>query len=184
MEIILLVIVLVWYFGFYRKKGEKSNDRISIGSEADAVIEEALEVVNDFLNAGEVAVIFSDSSTDFRGHILYVPTAIPPFSGKVINYGFCIELCNVSDLTIGAKKYPKMLTNNPEFAEKYYNFINKYQLCFDSSKNSYVYRTSRSVPLTKGQKDQLYVKLGQQITKRCELADFSGGLLYTKNVYR
>lgn len=182
--IILAAVVLVWYFGFHRKKQKKTSAGAPIGSEADAVIEEALEVVNDFLNAGKVALLLSDSSTDFRGCIMLCAKELPPFYGKTRKYGFYIELCNVSDLTIGAKKYPKMLTKNPEFAEKYYSFISKYEDCFDPSKKAYVYETKRYVTLMEGQGNQLYKKLSQQISQRCELADFSNGLLYTKNIPR
>lgn len=182
--IILVAAVFVWYFVFHRKKQKESAISAPVGSKADAVVEEALEVVNDFLNVGKVALILSDSSTDFRGCIMFRPKERPPFSGKTRNYGFCIELCNVSDLSIGASKYPKMLTNNPEFAEKYYNFINKYEDCFDPSKKAYVYVTKRNVTLMKDQENQMYAKLKQQIIEHCELAEFKGTLLYTKNVAR
>ncbi len=168
----------------WKKKTEGRISSIQNEDAADQLIEEALTVINDFLTIGSDASILTDSSTDFRGHIIFVPDARPPFSGKTINYGFYIQLCDVSDLTVGASKYPKVLINNPSLADRYYSFINKYRNCFDPSECGYVYRTRTAVPLVKGQENQLQAKLGQQIAQRCELADFSGGLLYTKNVYR
>ena len=184
--IILVAVALIWYFGFYKKKQTSNADSTSAPIEVntDPLVEEALAVVNDFLNIGSDASILTDSSTDFRGHIIFVTDARPPFSGKTTNYGFHIQLCDLSDLTIGARKYPKVLENNPNLAENYYAFISKYQNCYDASERGYVYRTQRTVPLLKGQEKQLHAKLGQQIAARCPLADFSGGLLYTKNVYR
>lgn len=168
----------------WKKKDEGSVSSIQNDAMVNQLLEEALAVVNDFLTIGSDASILTDSSTDFRGHIIFVPDARPPFSGKTINYGFYIQLCDVSDLTVGASKYPKILINNPNLADRYYSFINKYRNCFDPSESGYVYRTRIAVPLQKGQESQLQAKLGQQIAQRCELADFSGGLLYTKNVYR
>ncbi len=183
--LILIVIALVWYFGFYKKKkAADTPTNAPIETNADPVVEEALTVINDFLTIGSDASILTDSSTDFRGHIVFVTDARPPFTGKTTNYGFYIKLCDLSDLTIGARKYPKMLTNNPNLADNYHAFISKYQNCYDASEGGYVYRTQRTVPLLKGQEKQLHAKLGEQIAARCPLADFSGGLLYTKNVYR
>jgi len=188
--IIIVIVGLVYYFGFYKPK--KTNHG---GSEAhvaplqddtavDQLVEEALVVVNDFLTIGSDASILTDSSTYFRGHIIFVPDARPPFSGKTVNYGFFIKLCDLSDLTVGARKYPKLLANNPNLASNYNSFIAKYRNCYDASEVGYVYRTRRTVPLLKGQEHLLHAKLGAQIAQHCSLADFSGGFLYTKNVWR
>lgn len=184
--IILVAVALIWYFGYYKKKQTSNAGSTSAPLEVntDPVVEEALTVVNDFLNIGRDALLLTDSSTDFRGFILIATDARPPFSGKTTNYGFYIRLCNLSDLAIGARKNPKMLENNPKLADNYYAFINKYQNCYDASERGYVYKTQRTVPLLKGQEKQLHSKLEQQIAARCPLADFSGELLYTKNVAR
>jgi hypothetical protein len=182
--IILIVGALIWYFGFYKKK--QANNTLassSIETNAEPVLQEALGVINDFLNVGTVAQIFH-GDTDFRGFINFTRDARPPFQGKYINYGFVIILEAVDDMSISAAKYPKMLTNNPDFADKYYAFMRKYQNCFDPEKKAYVYITTNTVPLLKGQDTQLTQLLRERVANECPLADFSGSLLYTKNVAR
>lgn len=178
------MIALIWYFGFYKnKKTENSTSSASFEVNAEPVIREALEVINDFLNVGTVAQIFH-GDTDFRGFINFSRDARPPFTGNRINYGFVIILEDVDDMSISAAKYPKMLINNPDLAREYYAFMSKYQNCFDPSEKAYVYRTTNTVPLLKGQDTQLTQLLRDRIAKECPLADFSGSLLYTKNVAR
>jgi len=180
--LILIIVGVLWHF---KSKGNKKQLATTpIGESGDDVVKEALTVVNDFLNIGSDASLFTDSSSDFRGHIIFTPDARPPFSGNKVNYGFYIKLSDVSDLRIGARKYPKMLTNNPDIAERFHAFIGKYGNNHVASEGGYVYRTKRTVALHRGQEGQLHAKLGQQIAEKCPLADFSGNLLYTKNVYR
>lgn len=154
-------------------------------SSTEVLIKEALTVVNDFLNIGSDASIFAEDDCDFRGHIIYTPDARPPYNKRNCNHGFYIELHDTGDLSIKAKKYPKMLIKNPDLAERYHEFIAKYGSCYDPSERGYVYKTRATVPLRReDQRAQLHGMLSQQIAKNCPLADFSGNLLYTKNVYR
>lgn len=186
MKILLVIVAVFIIYKSVKKSNCSKNNATSPNFETDAapVIEEALGVINDFLNAGNVVSAFSAGVTDFRGFIVYVPDARPPFKGNKINYGIHICLTSAGNVRLGAQKYPKMLANNPDLGNKYYDFVYKYQNCYNSSEEAYIYDTRKTVLLTKGQEKELMGKLSQQITQKCPLADFHSGMLYTKGVCR
>jgi len=177
MLIIIALIIIIFLFS-RTQKGGKERSPTPKGNDANAVIEEAVTVINDFLNAGSVAQVFS-SETDFRGLVIYTPD-----SRGHSNYGVYILMNDVCDLRNKDRAYPKMISNNPGFAAEYYEFMDKYGNCYSASDRGYVYRTRNTVSLSRGQEKQLKAKLTEEIVKRCPLADLSGSLLYTKNVYR
>lgn len=185
MTIILLIIAiaLFWYFGSFKRKQNNNVDNSAQFNE-NLVIEEAVTVINDFLNVGSTAHILSCTDEYFTGHICFNPDMRSSPVGTRNAYGFCIYLCSVSDLSAKAQKYPKLLINNPDHAEKYHSFISKYRDCYDPNSKRYVYRTKNTVLLDQTQKDQMRAKLAQQVAARCPLADFEGESLYTKNVMR
>ena len=166
-----------------KAKDAYSKSTVKSSTPYEAVINEAIPIINDFLNIGDLARLLTDSSTDFRGLIICAADARPPFHGRMIDYGLHIKLNDVGDLTIGAQKYSDMLARFPEEANKYNSFIRKHRYNYDASERGYVYRTTNTVSLREGEEKMLYSELSQQVIQRCPLAEYgSNGLLYTKNV--
>ena len=165
------------------------NSEISESDPAvEALIKEATEIINDFLEVGLAASMFSDSNLDFSGHIIVVADARPPFSGKYTNYGIHISMHNPSDLRTGAERYPKMYRNNPLQAEKLDHFLYKYGSMYNYNEKAYDVRTSRTVPIRSGkhaeaEREKLRTLVLKHVAKECPLSEYNGSLLYNKSVY-
>lgn len=186
---ILIIAVLVWYFFFYRKKQkEKEQAKIQdvlsntpIGLEAEPVLQEAINVINDFLNAGSVIQLFN-LDNDYSGCVHFLPEVRNRRDTYVSEYGIQIFIADVDDLSVEANKYPKMLTNNPSTAIQYESFMNRYKACFNPDKKEYVYHTINTVGLAGKQPERLIEMLRQRVATECPLADFEGSILYNKSV--
>lgn len=179
---LIVIGVIVWFFKTRKKKKAEQTTRemiakMPIGQEVEPVIDEAVNVVNDFLNAGTVVGLFH-GDTDFNGVIYYLVEYRG--SGKS---GILVGMPETNDLSIDATKYPKMLTNNPSIAAQYYDFMGSYQKCYDPTKKAYIYHTFHTVPLSNTQAEQVKQRLKQKIENECPLADYSGDILYNKSVY-
>ncbi len=161
------------------------NSNLDLSNSAvAALIDEAIEVINDMLEVGTCASLYSYS---YNGLIVPTPSAIPPF-GRRTNYRMIITMNDIDNLQQTRDKYPK-LKENPNLQsenEKLDIFLGKYGHCYNVREHSYIYETRCTVALGKNDKHQqeLRALLYQQIKQRCPLADFHAGLLYSKTVAR
>lgn len=166
-------------------KQNLSNGTADVNSPAvDALIDEVVEVVNDMLEVGWMARIFSE--IDYNGLIIATPKyAQMSYNNKSSSTaGIIIDMPFVSDLRNCRHRYPAY-DQKPELEEqrdKLDRFIAKYSYCYDSQRNKYVYKTQNriSVPYSKKEIpiEQIIscARLRSEIEQRCPLADFSDNL--------
>lgn len=159
-----------------------------LAPEVAKVVYEAVNVINDMLEVGLAASIFSD--LDYEGFIIAVADARPPFGRKHTDYGLFIKMCSVSDLATCLHKYPRM-RKNPQNWEMIYGlkrFAEKYSDCYDPAEEAYIYCTKNTVAIPKKtwrnrETVDLRGILFDEVRKQCPLADFEGTPIHTKNVY-
>lgn len=164
---------------------EESLDDLAKSPAVDALIDEAVEVINDMLEVGLAA--HQVSEIDYEGFIIFNPTIIS-FVPRTV--GIHIVMNSISDLR-GCRHSAPAYTRRPEWADemdKLDRFIEKYSYCYDSQRNQYVYETKNNIPVPYSMKEipaaQIVdrARLSHEIERRCPLADFSNGHLHTKNV--
>lgn len=176
--IILLIVGVMWYIFARKKKQTPANAQSEATTDPTPLLNEALEVVNDFLNIGSSIQLFS---SDFRGNISCACISMQN------SLAFKIVLCDTPNLRKMIIQYPKMMENNHEVAEKCYAFLAKYENCFEPLEEGYVYKTRYTVPENKKQdiRVELTNRLNILIAQSCPLAEFAcGGMLFTKGVDR
>lgn len=147
-----------------------------------ALIDEAVRVINDMLEVGSGASIFSE--LDYEGFIIAVPDFRRSFTKKVSDYGFCINMHNVSNLRDCRNRYPNV-RYNPAYSNliiRYDSFSEKYNYCYSPSKEGYIYNTRNTVRLRVSDRDKLNAFLHEEVALRCRLADMSGAGIHTKDV--
>ncbi len=174
----LIVVVLIVYFIFKLFRGGSKNTedscQISEVSMDDpavaALIDEAIMVINDMLEVGRPALMYSER--DYEGLIIAVADARPPFKGNYIDYGFHIRMHNISDLSLCRSSLGSTVDS----------FIRRYSHCYSSSDRGYVYKTNLTVRIHNDNRGALRTLLYKQVELRCPLADFSNGHLHTKGV--
>lgn len=149
-----------------------------------ATINEAVAIINDMLEVGLGASIFSE--IDYEGFIIAVPSARPPFKGRNTNYGFHIRMVSVDNLKLCANRYPAMRKNpaNFEMIQKLDSFAEKYDQYYSENEKAYICETRNVAPVRtgSGEQDRLCVWLFEEVEKKCPLADFRGTPIHTKNV--
>ena len=151
-------------------------------SQVAALIEEAVYVINDMLEVGGAANIFS--VIDYEGFICVVPDERPPFNGKTICYGFGIHMMSISELSACKDRYPRMRTNpeNYQMIANLDRFAEKYKAYYDYAEERYVYFTKRTVQINRDNRMNLEKLLYEEVKNRCPLADFEGIPIHTKGV--
>lgn len=175
----------IWIGSRRSSKEQTSPSAIDMSDPAvSALINEAVEVVNDMLEVGTAVTLYG--SGKYNGHIYPLIASRPPY-GRYTNYGIVIHMFDVDDLHQCKEKYPRM-RNNPNLHDLNTNldrFIYKYSRNYNSAEERYVYETKSTVQL-KGDKNKqaLTALLWSEIKSRCPLADTDSGRLYTKNVAR
>lgn len=151
----------------------------------DALIDEAVEVINDMLEVGFAARIKSEA--DYEGFIIYFPTIIS-FVPRTV--GIYIKMVSVSDLRSCRYRH-SAYDHIPEYKEemdKLDRFIEKYSYCYNPQEKAYIYETRKNIPVPYSKKNVPagkivnIARLRSEIEQRCPLADFSGVGLHTKNV--
>lgn len=168
-----------------------SNDDFSTDSDASAValIDEAVEVINDMLEVGLIAHIFSEIENE--GFIIVTPGTIS-YEQKYNLSGFYIQMHSISDLRSCRHRYP-LYDQKPEWAEemrKLDRFIQKYSYCYDPVEKAYVYKTRKNIPIKPSRKKNVTnvavskETLLQEVAARCPLADMSGTPIHNKKIAR
>ena len=151
-----------------------------------ALIDEAVEVINDMLEVGFIAHCFSD--LDYEGHISPIACTIS-YEPKYNLSGFSIHMRNISDLRTCRNNRPR-IDSNPAWAEelrKLDRFIQKYSFCYNPSMNEYNYKTHNNIPVKPSKKQGTTVavstaELMREVAARCPKADLQNGLLHTSDV--
>lgn len=154
------------------------------------VIDEAVEVINNMLEAGSGASVFSE--IDYDGFIITALKAVPPYGGRYRNYSVLIQMVNVSDLWACKDRFPNMRTNpaNADMIKKMDFFIQEYSQYYYPAEKKYIYQTKHTLPIRnyffeskiKAEEKQLTALLHREIKRRCPLADYGGAGIHTKGV--
>lgn len=189
MEFLLFIAIVYILYKLLKPKDTKQESAVSNVSMSDpavkTLIDEAVAVVNDMLEVGHAAQIYSGS--DYEGVIYAHAYTRPPYSGRAA-YGIQIIMADVKNLEDCVDRYPKMWSNpdNLEMNANLAYFMNKYSRYHDPNENRYVYRTTHTAPLKYTDKTSEVLKslLFDQVEKRCPLANIRNGVVYTKNVAR
>lgn len=181
MVIFIFLVIVILYIVIRvkkQKKGEKEavQERFTIDSSTDAAIEEAITVINDFLEVGHTVSLVSEK---YGGAISAFTKCTNAGKYKVI-----ITMNKSGNLQQAMDKYPKMFANNPKMAEKSEAFLYKYRNCYNAAEDSYIYETRNSVALRRGQENGFRAKLLEQVRQRCSLAEVRGDIIFTSNVPR
>lgn len=145
------------------------------------LIDEAIGVINDYLNAGRSMSIFCDHNVvDFSGAVFALLQTKPSSSGP--RYSFSIHYLNTSDPQTLATSCPAVRRNpkNADITQQMDSFLVKYGNCYQTN-HQYVYHTRNE--LGPGTGADLLELLYEEIQKRCPLAEVQGTIIYNRNVY-
>lgn len=160
-----------------------ASDSISAeNSQVSALIGEAISVINDMLETGTAASLFS--SIDYEGFILVFADARPPFKGRTACYGFSIAMMSVSELSSCKNRYPRMRSNPENYAmiAQLDHFAGKNKSYYNYGEQKYEYVTQITVRVHERDREKLMKLLYDEVKRRCPLADFEGVPIHTKTV--
>lgn len=179
-----------------RKRAAMREQRLALESivhspAVDALIDEAVEVVNDMLEIGYIVHILSPE--EYNGLIHTMPNTVsfvPRLAGYTIVMG-------TVDLRSCRHRNP-VYDQKPEWADrmaKLDRFIKKYSYCYNSQRHAYVYNTRKGIPVPSSLQEIPAGKIVDnerflcEVKSRCPLADIPNspsmrGAFYTKNISR